>query len=86
MSLFLLTVTGDCTLLANPPTFLNYENAEMIIVGVADDLVDEFGRSGQQLEQEEKKDVQQGGGNLFKELRISKEEFPPEPLFQGTWA
>lgn len=56
-------------------------------MGVADNLVEEFGSKGQQIEAAEKKDMAGASQmKLFEELRLSEEEFPPDPLLSGQWA
>jgi len=50
-------------------------------------LVEEFGTKGEELEQEKKKDMAGASEyKLFEELKLSPEEFPPDPLLRGTWA
>jgi len=66
---------------------LDHERAELLLIGAADDLVEEFGTKGEELEQEKKKDMAGASEyKLFEELKLSPEEFPPDPLLRGTWA
>lgn len=82
-----LMIFLSCFFSVDPPAFLNTEKAELLFIGASDDLVEEFGRRGQELEELEKKDMAGATKNkLFEELRLSPEEFPPEPLLKGTWA
>jgi hypothetical protein len=70
----------------NPPSFLDHEKAQIIMIGASDDLRDEFGELGKVLEKEEKKDAKgMKPDAIYKELHLSKNEFPPQPLFSGSF-
>ncbi len=70
----------------NPPSFLNYEKAQFILIGASEDLKEEFGKLGKTLEKEEKKDAKGiSHDQLYKELHLSKDKFPPQPLFSGSF-
>jgi len=70
----------------DPTEFLEYENSEILFIGASDNLIEEFGKTGEIIEKEEKEDVKKiTKDSLFKELQLSKKEHPPEPLFNGRW-
>jgi len=79
-------VLGDYSFVpANPTELLDYDNAEMVLIGVHDNIVKEFGDVGEQIEKAEKKDVKSvNRDSIFKELHLSKAQFPIEPL-SGRW-
>ncbi|MFW5703727.1 MAG: hypothetical protein ACOCXQ_02745 [Patescibacteria group bacterium] len=64
----------------NPPDFLNHEYAELVLVGAAGDYTKELGI---ELNTEEES---LNTADVFEDLRISREHYPLEPLFHGTWA
>lgn len=71
-----------------PVSLLDHEHVELIIIGASDDLKEELGSLGQQLEREEEKDARAHNLNdntLFEELHMSKKTHPPLPLLKGTW-
>ncbi|KAI9104502.1 hypothetical protein DFS34DRAFT_196972 [Phlyctochytrium arcticum] len=74
---------------ANPPALLDFQHTEILLIGASDDVGNELGREGQELEQMEeeahKEIVKLEDEHLFDELRLDKMEFKTEPLF-GEWA
>jgi len=74
----------------NPPALLNYEGVQVVMIGASDDLVDEFGAKGRELEKDEAADVKQAPlepRRLFQELKITpaeRKEIPTEPLMEGV--
>lgn len=69
-----------------PPTFLDYPGAEILIMSASDDLKDEFGKVGIQLEDDEKFEAETLSSDaVFKELHMNKKEHPAKPLLSGTW-
>jgi hypothetical protein len=71
----------------NPPEFLDYDHAEILFIAASDDLIEEFGKTGEEIEAEEKKDARKvNRETLFKELRLKHKEIGPiEPLLKGRW-
>jgi len=81
----------------NPATFLNYEGAEIVIVGASDDLEHEFGReAADELEKDEQRDLKRGGTDpaaasryrLYNDLKLSEKQqrdMPLQPLTEGEW-
>lgn len=70
----------------NPPSFLDYTGAEILIMSASDDLKTEFGKVGFQIEEDEKIEVEQlEKDTIFKELHMEKKEHPAKPLYTGTW-
>lgn len=71
---------------ANPVELMDYPGAELIIIGAKKSLKEEFGETGEFLEELQKKEVKYlHDDDLFKELNLKKSEHPPEPLLQGDW-
>jgi hypothetical protein len=64
----------------HPPAFLDYEGAEILLMGSAEDP---GGELGVELDQEHETEAT---ADLFKELRLAREGHPVEPLLQGKWA
>lgn len=68
------------------PEMLDYEGGQLLLIGASDDLVEEFGEIGEEIEELEKMDVKRMTENrLFEELHLKRKENPPQPLLQGTW-
>jgi hypothetical protein len=64
---------------ADPPDLLDYEGAEVLLIGAEEDVSDELGI---QLNPErETLDT----AEIFTELRLRKGEHPTEPLTKGEW-
>ena len=58
----------------------------MLLIGASDDLVQEFGKVGEKIEEIEQMDAQKISDNrIFEELHLKKKENPPQPLLEGTW-
>jgi hypothetical protein len=64
----------------HPPAFLDHEGAEILLMGSADDPGEEL---GVELDPERETEAT---ADLFKELRIARENHPVEPLLEGRWA
>jgi len=73
---------------ANPPTFLNHKNSEMILIA-AYDHVSALGRAGEELKSMEEKELGEiqalQDDKLFQELRMSKKHHPEAALTKGEW-
>lgn len=70
----------------DPPEFLDYEGAEIILIGVTEDIKAELHEAGKELEKTEEKDEKKVSENkLYEELHLSKKEHPPQPLMRGEW-
>lgn len=63
----------------NPPEFLNYQGAEIILIGAKEDIGKELGIKAD-LEKETNYEA-----DIFKDLKLEKEQHPLEPLFKGKW-
>ncbi len=64
---------------ADPPDFLNYEGAELLLIGAAEDVSDELGiRLHPQRETEH-------SAEIFTQLRLERTQHPVESLFTGEW-
>lgn len=63
----------------DPLDFLNYEGAELMLIGVAEDISKELGIELDAAEENERT------AEIFRDLRIRKSEHPVEPLFHGKW-
>jgi hypothetical protein len=71
---------GDRRFIALEPDFLDYEGAELLVMGSEDDPGEELGIDlAPECESEET-------ANLFQELEIDRERHPVEPLLTGKWA
>jgi hypothetical protein len=64
---------------ANPPELLDYEGAEIVLIGGARDAERELGID-LDLEEESLEEA-----DLFKKLRLRPDEVPTEPLAKGAW-
>jgi hypothetical protein len=64
---------------ADPPDFLNYAGAELLLIGAAEDVSEELGiRLNPQHETEHT-------AEMFTQLRLERTQHPVEPLFTGEW-
>ncbi len=64
---------------ADPPDFLDYEGAEMILIGASEEPVRDLGLK---LKPE---DESESSADVFKDLKLEREKHPVEPLFKGRW-
>lgn len=64
---------------ADPPNFLDYGGAELVLIGGRDDLGEDLGI---ELEAHPK---DQETAEIFGDLRMEKSERTVKPLFQGVW-
>lgn len=64
----------------DPPDFLNYEGAELLLIGASEDLSEELGV------RLEKENENRNTAEIFKDLRMRRSEHPVKPLFEGEWA
>eukprot|EP00742_Colponemidia_sp_Colp-10_P003638 GILJ01003872.1.p1 GENE.GILJ01003872.1~~GILJ01003872.1.p1 ORF type:complete len:335 (-),score=59.96 GILJ01003872.1:194-1198(-) len=72
------------------PDLLDHENAEILIIGAAEDVVEELGEVGQDLEKYGEQDIRESKhglkpDKLYNELKMSKKIFPSESLTSGEW-
>lgn len=63
----------------DPADFLNYENAEILFIGVDKGVKDELGIDLNP------KNKSKNNADIFKDLHIDKEENPIEPMLTGKW-
>lgn len=63
----------------DPPEFLDYEGAEIVLVSAAEDVEEELGI---ELETDEES---YSSADIFTDLRMDKRAHPTAPLFEGTW-
>ena len=63
----------------DPPEFLNYEGAELVLIGGRDDLGEDLGIDLQAHPEDEETAA------VFKDLHIEKSERTIRPLFAGVW-
>lgn len=64
----------------DPPDFLDYEGAELVLVAASDDVQGEL---GVRLDTE---DEDASSAEIFSDLRLRKSDQPLKPLFEGDWA
>jgi hypothetical protein len=64
---------------ADPPEFLDYEGAELVLVPAAADIDKDLGI---ELDTENETTA---SGEIFKDLRIDRSELPTEPLLEREW-
>ncbi len=82
----------------DPVSFLEYPNAEILMIGATENIVREFGKVGERIEADEKNDMKHiSKDSLFEELHIlvllqrittadmSKKSHPPLPFYTGKW-
>ncbi len=65
---------------ADPPDFLDYEGAELLLIAASEDVSEEMGVT---LDTEKES---METAETFRDLRMRRSEHPLEPLFQGEWA
>lgn len=73
---------------ANPPSFLSYSGAELLIVSSPHSLAESLGKDGEKVEHdldEDAKAEQEDVNGAMKELGLNKGEFELEAL-EGEWA
>lgn len=63
----------------DPPDFLDYEGAEVLLVGATEDVPEEIG-----IELDPQRETE-GTAEIFEDLRMAKSRHPVEPLFKGKW-
>ena len=63
----------------DPPSLLDYEGAEIVLIGAAEDAKAELGID-LDAERERLEDA-----DIFQDLRLRARELPTEPLEQGKW-
>jgi hypothetical protein len=61
------------------PNFLNYENTQLLLIGAKKKNVEELG-----IDIDEEKETMRSA-DLFKELKVKKEEIPLKPLLKGEF-
>jgi hypothetical protein len=64
---------------ANPPSFLDKEGAEFVMISAETDVIKELGI---ELNSEEES---ADSADIFRELKLDREKLPTEPLFHGKW-
>jgi hypothetical protein len=63
----------------DPPELLDYEGAEVLLVGAAEDVSDELGiRLDPQRETADTAEI-------FNQFKLERDQHPTEPLFRGEW-
>jgi len=68
------------------PALLDYEGAEMLFIGVSDDVKVELGEAGEYLEELQHIDARKiTDEKLWKELHLRKSDHPSAPLLKGKW-
>jgi hypothetical protein len=63
----------------NPPDFLNYEGAELLLIGAAADVKAELG-----IDLDPQRETERTA-EIFRQLKLERDEHPVEPLFTGEW-
>ncbi|KAL6055189.1 BTB domain transcription factor [Balamuthia mandrillaris] len=75
---------------ADPIDYLNYENAELILVGAATDVRKELSEIGEKLEEEVDEELRgmepMDASDVFEELKMKKHEAPTTAVTTGEWA
>jgi hypothetical protein len=66
---------ADC----DPPDFLDYEGAELILIGAKEDPRKELG-----VKLETEKETERSA-DIFTDLKMKRSEHPVAPLFEGKW-
>jgi len=67
---------------------LDYKGVVLLLVGESDDLKNTLGELGKEVEDLKKVDMKEHikrDDQIWKDLRLSKKEFPIEPIFDGEW-
>ncbi len=70
---------GRRWLAADPPAFLDYEGAEILLIGAAEDVDVGGGPEGTPDLDPDRVD------DLYRRLRLDREEHPATPLIEGGW-
>lgn len=73
---------------ANPPSFLSYSGAEVLIVSSPHELSESLGKDGEKIEQDldaDAKAEREEVDGAIKELGLNKGDFEIEAL-EGEWA
>jgi hypothetical protein len=70
---------GQSYLAADPPDFLNYEGAELQLVGLNVHAAEDFGIDADPEFEEPQ------SAEVFNDLHLSRREVPTAPLFNGRW-
>ncbi|MFZ0256422.1 MAG: hypothetical protein WAN46_12400 [Gammaproteobacteria bacterium] len=63
----------------DPPDLLDYEGAELLFIGAAEDIPKELGISLEPQQETE------STAEIFRELHMAKSRHPIKPLFEGRW-
>jgi len=72
--------------IASPLDLLDYEGAELLLIGAAQDVVEEMGKIGEELEHYDKVEARRLTDKaLYEDLHLSRKEHPPKPLLTGEW-
>lgn len=64
---------------ADPPDFLDYKGAELLLIGAEEDVSEDLG-----IDLDPQKENEHTA-EIFNDLRMRKSEHPVEPLFKGEW-
>jgi hypothetical protein len=70
---------------------LDYKGVEVVVIGETNNLVAEFGKIGEEMEEEAEEhelhaqELDDSDGAIFAELKLNKKEHPVEPLLFGQW-
>lgn len=73
---------------ANPPAFLSYKGAELLIISSPHDVSEALGEDGEKVEGKLERDAEKeklGVSEALKELGLSKSDTEVEAL-EGEWA
>jgi hypothetical protein len=70
---------GDRRFINAEPELLDYEGAEVMLIGAREDPEEELGLKLQPQSETE------WTADIFKDLHMEKSEHPQEPLFKGQW-
>ena len=63
----------------DPPEFLDYEGAEVVLIGGRDDLGEDLGIDLKAHPEDEET------AEIFRDLHMEKSERTIKPLFEGVW-
>ncbi len=63
----------------SPPNLLDYENAEIVMIGASEDAEQELG-----IRLDPKKETG-NTADIFRELKLERQKHPVAPLFKGEW-
>lgn len=64
---------------ADPPTFLDFAGAELLLIGAAEDIPEDL-----VLELDKEHELIHAT-SIFQELKLDRSAHPPKPLFEGEW-